>query len=113
MSLWILRVYLKAGPVVELIYNGADACRRSVKVLEAPELTAISDDYGKAITVEVDEIAALMTSDYDAELAGVDNIERAKAGLRAKLQQRAAAQARLIGGGRPLAQGFKGGMLAP
>ena len=107
--MWILRVYLRSGPVVELIYDGADACRKEAMALNSIDGIALRDSYGKVLTIQdKDQIAGAMISDYDAELSGVDQIEKCKAGLRAKMQQRAAAQAGLIGAG-PMLPGRMGG----
>jgi hypothetical protein len=100
--MFILRVYLKAGQAIELIYRGADACRADALKL-ADNQTGLRDDFGKALVIDdVSQIAAVMTSDYDAELAGVDEIERCKAGLREKMQRRAAAAAGFVGGRPPI-----------
>lgn len=91
--MWILRVYLRSGPMVELIYDGAEACRSQMEELNKPS-AALRDSYGKTLTIGVEDIAAVMVSDYDAELAGVEKIEQCKAGLRAKMQARAQTLAR-------------------
>lgn len=97
--MWILRVFLKAGPTIEMIYLGADNCRRDIKVLGGIGALAIKDDFGKALTVDAADIAAVLSSDYAAELSGMEAIKKAQMETSEKLQRHAAARAGLIGAG--------------
>lgn len=96
--MWILRVFLKAGHTVEMIYLREDNCRRDIKTLGGVGALAIRDDYGKALTIDAADIAAVQSSDYAAELNGMEAIRKAQMGVQEILQRHAAARAGLIGG---------------
>lgn len=91
--MWVLRVYLRSGQTVELIYRGAEACKTAALEVVKPD-AAMRDDFGKAFSPDDGTIAAVMTSDYDAELAGAEAIQRCQISLQQRLQRQASAIAR-------------------
>lgn len=86
----VLRIYLRSGPQIELLYRGKGDIRAASHALdEAGENARVSlaDDFGKALTVHVADVCAWQPSDYGAELDGALAITRAKQEATEKFQR--------------------------
>jgi hypothetical protein len=84
----VLRLFLKSGVQVELLYRGKDDVRSAVHILESdPTRVKLNDDFGKSLDVLVASIDGWQPSDYAAELEGALMVARAKQEASDKFQR--------------------------
>lgn len=93
----VLRVYLRSGQLIEMIYRSEETMAHSILLIGGVDVE-FSDDFGKRLFVKERDIAAYQASDYDLELEGAMEINNRKQGIAERLQQRAMQRAQLIGG---------------
>ena len=99
--MFVLRVWLTAGALVEHIYRGKTECRRDAHLLDSKANAVpvvLRDDFGKETTINLMHVMGYQVSDYDAELEGAMEINNRKQGIAERLQHRAMQRAQLIGG---------------
>lgn len=89
--MYVLRIYLRSGPQVELLYRAKGDVRQAVHTLEGSDIpnarVRLSDDFGKDIDLRRDAIEGWQPSDYAAELDGALAISRAKQEANEKFQR--------------------------
>lgn len=75
----VLRVFMRSGVQIELLYRGIGDIRRAVHALEAegPRIK-LADDFGKGLDIRSEAIDGWQPSDYAAELEGALAIAQAK-----------------------------------
>lgn len=84
----VLRVFLRSGAQIELLYRGKGDLRTSVHTLElATDRVSLVDDFGKSLNARAEAIDAWQPSDYAAELEGALAITRAKQKATEKFQR--------------------------
>jgi arginyl-tRNA synthetase len=99
----ILRIILRSGAQIELLYRGIKEARAAAHLVDEGIVHRVSfaDDFGKVAVVSADQIDAHILSDYTQELAGVLEIAWHKQQVNEAHQKRVAAQHGMIGMARP------------
>lgn len=107
MNLWIINIQLESIQApIQLIFNDADravaadaslhAAMRAVRDrIDAALATRIVDDYGRTLTVDPAEIAAVLFSDYARELNARQEIGILEAHAQIDAQRRASQDEKL------------------
>lgn len=106
----VLRVFLRSGVQVELLYRGTGDVRLAVHALEADApRVKLSDDFGKRLDVRSEAIEGWQPSDYAAELEGALAVAQAKGEAQEKFQREMQKRHSLVVPGMPNGQIIRAG----